>query len=49
VTKGQTLVVLESMKMQMQLKSSRDGKIAKITIQPGGQVEKGAILVQFEE
>ena len=48
VTKGQTLVVLESMKMQMQLKSPRDGKVAKVTVQAGNQVEKGALLVQFE-
>ncbi len=48
VTKGQTLVVLESMKMQMQLRSPRDGKVAKIPVQAGAQVEKGAMLVQFE-
>ena len=48
VEKGQTLVVLESMKMQMQLRSPRPGKISKVTVQPGNQVEKGALLVQFE-
>jgi biotin carboxyl carrier protein len=48
VEKGQTLVVLESMKMQMQLRSPRPGKISKVTVQPGSQVEKGALLVQFE-
>ena len=48
VEKGQTLVVLESMKMQMQLRSPRAGKVAKVTVQAGSQVEKGALLVQFE-
>jgi len=48
VEKGQTLVVLESMKMQMQLRSPRPGKISKVTVQPGSQVEKGALLVQFD-
>jgi biotin carboxyl carrier protein len=48
VEQGQTLVVLESMKMQMQLRSPRGGKIAKVTVQHGSQVEKGALLVQFE-
>lgn len=48
VEKGQTLVVLESMKMQMQLRSPRPGKVAKVAAQPGSQVEKGALLVQFE-
>jgi len=47
VEKGQTLVVLESMKMQMQLRSPRAGKVVKVTVQPGSQVEKGAVLVQF--
>lgn len=49
VEKGQTLVVLESMKMQMQLRSPRGGKISKISTQAGNQVEKGAILVEFED
>ena len=48
VTKGQVLLILESMKMQMQLRSPRAGKVAKLTAQPGSQVEKGACLVQFE-
>ena len=48
VEKGQTLVVLESMKMQMQLRSPRPGKVARVAFQPGSQVEKGAVLVQFE-
>jgi len=47
VEKGQTLVVLESMKMQMQLRSPHPGKVSKVTIQAGNQVEKGALLVQF--
>jgi biotin carboxyl carrier protein len=48
VEKGQTLVVLESMKMQMQLRSPHQGKVSKVTVQSGNQVEKGALLVQFE-
>ena len=48
VEKGQTLVVLESMKMQMQLRSPRPGKVTNVKVQSGNQVEKGALLVQFE-
>ena len=48
VEQGQTLVVLESMKMQMQLRSPRAGRAMKVAVQPGCQVEKGALLVQFE-
>jgi biotin carboxyl carrier protein len=49
VEKGQTLVVLESMKMQMQLRAPRVGKVLKINAQAGSQVEKGAVLVEFED
>ena len=45
---GQTLVVLESMKMQMQLRAAVDGRVASISVQPGQQVEKGTNLVQIE-
>jgi biotin carboxyl carrier protein len=48
VEKNQTLVVLESMKMQMQLRSPRSGKVRQVTVKPGNQVEKGALLVEFE-
>ena len=48
VEMGQTLVVLESMKMQMQLRSPRPGILTKVVVQSGDQVEKGALLVQFE-
>ncbi|MCS7011842.1 MAG: acetyl-CoA carboxylase biotin carboxyl carrier protein subunit [Anaerolineales bacterium] len=47
VEKNQTLVVLESMKMQMQLRSPRAGKIQRVLVSPGRQVEKGSELVQF--
>lgn len=48
VEKGQVLVILESMKMQMQLCSPREGRVIKVEVGPGCQVEKGALLVQFE-
>jgi biotin carboxyl carrier protein len=32
----------------MQLRSPGTGKVTKVTVQPGSQVEKGALLVQFE-
>ncbi len=49
VEQGQTLVVLESMKMQMQLRSPRAGTLIKVCAQTGAQVEKGALLVEFEK
>ncbi len=49
VEADKTLVVLESMKMQMQLRSKLAGKVAHVNVQPGSQVVKGAVLVQFEQ
>ena len=49
VEKDQVLVVLESMKMQMQLKAPFTGRITQVTATIGAQVEKGATLVQVRE
>ena len=43
---GDPLVVLESMKMQMQLRSPFAGQVKQIAVQSKVQVEKGALLVQ---
>jgi biotin carboxyl carrier protein len=40
VTKGQVLVILESMKMQNELKSPRDGTLARVRVKPGDSVEQ---------
>lgn len=46
VDSGDPLVVLESMKMQMQLRSPFTGQVAKVAVHNRAQVEKGALLVQ---
>ncbi len=46
VDSGQPLVVLESMKMQMQLRSPLAGHVSKVIAQNKAHVEKGAQLVQ---
>ncbi len=43
---GDPLVVLESMKMQMQLRSPLAGQVARVAVQNRAQVEKGTLLVQ---
>jgi biotin carboxyl carrier protein len=48
VEKGQVLVILESMKMQMQLRSPADAVVASIPAQVGQRVEKGDLLVKFD-
>jgi biotin carboxyl carrier protein len=45
VSKGTTLVILESMKMQNELRSPKDGVVQEIRIQPGQTVEQNQVLV----
>ncbi len=46
VDSGDPLVILELMKMQMQLRSPFTGQVAKVAVHNRAQVEKGALLVQ---
>ena len=45
VTKGQTLIVLEAMKIQHQLKAALDAKVETVAVKEGQQVSNRAILV----
>ena len=45
VKKGQTLVILESMKMQNELKTPRDGIVQRISVAPGQSVEQNKLLI----
>lgn len=45
VEKGQILIILESMKMQNELKSPRAGKVSRIRVKPGESVEQRATLL----
>ncbi len=45
VTKGQTVVILESMKMENELKSPRDGTVHHIHAKAGDNVEHNKVLV----
>ncbi len=47
VKKGDTLIILEAMKMENSLKSPTDGIIKKIAITKGVAVEKNQLLIQF--
>ena len=45
VRKGQTLVVLEAMKMEHPIGSPEDGVVTEVNVTAGEQVERGALLV----
>lgn len=47
VKKGDTLIILEAMKMENSLKSPADGVIKKIVATKGTPVEKNQLLIQF--
>ena len=48
VTTGQTLVVLEAMKMEHHMKAPFDGHVAEMLISDGQQVESGAVLLVID-
>jgi len=45
VAKGDTVVILESMKMENELKAPRDGTIHRVSIKAGESVEQNKLLV----
>ena len=45
VRQGQTLMVMEAMKMEHQVKASEDGKVSKLLIKKDDQLENGALLM----
>ena len=49
VSAGDTLVVLEAMKMEQRMNAPADGIIADVLIAEGGQVETGQVLLVFED
>ena len=48
VKKGQTVVVLEAMKMENNINADRDGKVTAIQVAKGDTVADGAVLVVME-
>jgi acetyl-CoA carboxylase biotin carboxyl carrier protein len=48
VSDGDTVVILESMKMEMPVESEDDGKVAEIRCEEGQSVSEGDVLVVLE-
>ena len=49
VAKGDPLVTMEAMKMELSLTAPRDGKVESVTVVAGDQVNEGILLVELEE
>ncbi len=48
VSKGQTLVIIEAMKMEIKVAAPFDGTIKSLKVQPGQTVEKDELLLEME-
>ena len=48
VQSGDTILVLEAMKMENVIKSSRGGRVGKVHVSAGENVEKNQVLVTFD-
>ena len=48
VTADQTLVILESMKMEMPLESPEAGRVASVAVSEGATVDEGDLILSLE-
>ena len=48
IEEGDTVVILESMKMEMPVEAEDDGKVAEIKCEEGQSVQEGDVLVVLE-
>ncbi len=48
VDEGQTLVILESMKMEMPVEAPERGKVSEVLVREGQAIEEGDVLVSLD-
>lgn len=48
-TVGETLLILEAMKMEIRIQAPQAGKLAQVAVKQGQTVEKDQVLIEFEE
>lgn len=48
VAAGETLIVLEAMKMETEITAPGDGVVAEVTVKPGDAVQGGQVLLRWE-
>jgi biotin carboxyl carrier protein len=49
VERGQTLLLLEAMKMEIRIKATHPGRVARILVSPGQTVDKDQELVELDD
>ena len=49
VTEGQTIAVIEAMKMQHTLRAAMAGRVAELTVSTGDQIAAGALIARLED
>ena len=49
VERGQAVIIMESMKMELTIVAHRDGVVKQVPVQRGDQVDKGMRLLELEE
>ena len=49
VAQGQALAIVEAMKMEHVIRSSRSGSVRAVRVRPGEQVDGGAVVVEITE
>jgi biotin carboxyl carrier protein len=47
VHQGDTLVLLEAMKMELRIQAPADGEVARVLVTPGQVVERGQLLIDY--
>ena len=47
VAEGQPLLILEAMKMENEIRAPAAGRVAKVAVEAGAAVEKGALLIRL--
>jgi biotin carboxyl carrier protein len=45
IEKGANLIILESMKMQNEIKAPRDGKVTRVSVAAGDSVDQNQLLL----
>jgi biotin carboxyl carrier protein len=49
ITKGETVLILEAMKMENEIKSGADGVIKTVNVKEGQALESGYLMIEIEE